>query len=297
MTFESQWLRLRQLTLPLPGLPDALAGLRILHVSDLHAGMPGLNNRAIANFVRKASAAEADFVFFTGDMVNKKRDITPYLDLLARVEARYGKYAVLGNHDHGMRKTVLEDLAHRLTGRKNPRARDEIAMENLAETVGRARERLDRSGIHLLDNECVRREINGAPMQICGVDDFQYGYADMEGAERQVDRSIPLRLLLTHSPDAIDHMISDEYHLLLAGHTHGGQICLPHPTRGRLLLSTSGSGFGEGIYHRHGVTMHISRGVGTTLVPLRLLSRPEINLLVLASAPADSHPPSNQPAA
>lgn len=294
MAFEAQWLRLRRRTLPLPGLPPALEGLKLLHVSDLHAGMPGLNDRAIARFVAKAAGTGADLVLFTGDMVNKKRDITPYLELLARVESRYGKFAVLGNHDHGMRKTVLEDLSRRLTGRSNPRARDEVAGEDLSETVASARRHLSQAGIRLLDNECVRLTINGADIQVCGVDDFQYGYALMEKTERQVDRSIPLRLLLTHSPDAIGHVISDEYNLLLAGHTHGGQICLPHPTRGRILLSTSGSGFGDGIYRRQGMTMHVSRGVGTTLVPLRLLSRPEITLLELTAAPATGEPPLSQ---
>lgn len=294
MMFEAQWLRLRHRTLPLPGLPGALEGLKLLHVSDLHAGMPGFNDRAIARFVDKAAAVQADLVLFTGDMVNKKKDITPYLELLGRVEARYGKFAVLGNHDHGMRKTVMEDLARRLTGKSNSRARDEIAGEDLAETVSNARRLLDRAGIRLLDNECVQLTINGTAVQVCGVDDFQYGYAEMEKTERQIDRSIPLRLLLTHSPDAIDHVIGDEYHLLLAGHTHGGQICLPHPTRGRMLLSTSGSGFGEGVYRRHGMTMHVSRGVGTTLVPFRLLSRPEITLLTLTPAAAAHGLPSNQ---
>lgn len=290
MSFEAQWLRLRRRSLPLPGLPAALEGLKLLHVSDLHAGMPGFNDRAINRFVDKAAAVQADLVLFTGDMVNKKKDITPYLELLDRIEARHGKFAVLGNHDHGMRKTVLEDLSRRLTGRSNPRARNEVAGENLDETVATARRLLGQAGIRLLDNECVRLQIDGAAVQVCGVDDFQYGYAEMEKTERQVDRSIPLRLLLTHSPDAIDHVISDEYNLLLAGHTHGGQICLPHPTRGRILLSTSGSGFGDGVYRRRGMTMHVSRGVGTTLVPFRLFSRPEITLLELTAAPAADRP-------
>lgn len=290
MSFEAQWLRLRRRSLPLPGLPAALEGLKLLHVSDLHAGMPGFNDRAINRFVDKAAAVQADLVLFTGDMVNKKKDITPYLELLDRIEARHGKFAVLGNHDHGMRKTVLEDLSRRLTGRSNSRARDEVAGENLDETVATARRLLGQAGIRLLDNECARLQIDGAAVQVCGVDDFQYGYAEMEKTERQVDRSIPLRLLLTHSPDAIDHVISDEYNLLLAGHTHGGQICLPHPTRGRILLSTSGSGFGDGVYRRRGMTMHVSRGVGTTLVPFRLLSRPEITLLELTAAPAADRP-------
>ncbi|MEK7818053.1 MAG: hypothetical protein AAB281_07360, partial [Actinomycetota bacterium] len=74
-----------------------------------------------------------------------------------------------------------------------------------------------------------------------------------------------------------------DYHLLLAGHTHGGQICLPHPTRGKILLSTSGSSYGAGLYRPGNTVMHVSPGVGTTLLPFRLLRRPEITLLELTS--------------
>ena len=90
-------------------------------------------------------------------------------------------------------------------------------------------------------------------------------------------------MLLSHSPDAVNWIPGNVYDLVLAGHTHGGQICIPHPTRGKILLSTSGSDFGAGLYQINGYPMHVSPGVGTTLLPFRLLSRPEITLLELVS--------------
>ena len=280
MLFEAQWLKLRKRRLPLKGLPEELEGLRLLHISDLHGGAPGPGGRAIAKLVRASRRADADIVLFTGDMTDKKKDLRPFLPLLAEIGSRYGKFAVLGNHDHGLRKTVLQDLMRRLTGlhRRGPK---EVPEEDLEETVALNRELLSQSGIRLLENECATLATRGGKVQICGIDDCQYGYADFDGTARQADPGAGVRVLLTHSPEAVQWAGDGTYDLVLAGHTHGGQICLPHPTKGRILLSTSGSAFGSGLYRINGVDMHVSPGVGTTLLPFRLLRRPEITLLEL----------------
>lgn len=283
MLFEAQWLRLRRRRLEIPGLPPELDGLTLLHISDLHGGAWGPAAKAIRKLVKASRRADADLVLFTGDMTDKKKDLRPFLPLLAEIGARYGKFAVLGNHDHGLRKTVLQDLVRRLTGR-NRRGPKEYPTEALSKTVSMNRELLSQAGIRLLENECATVMTRGGGVQVCGMDDFQYGYADFEATASQVDRGVGLRLLLTHSPDAADLLPHETYNLVLAGHTHGGQICIPHPTRGKILLSTSGSGYGAGIYHVGGLTMHVSPGVGTTLLPFRFLSRPEITLLELVSS-------------
>lgn len=282
MLFEAQWLRLRRRRLELPGLPPELEGLKLLHISDLHAGAPGPAGRAIGKLIKASRRADADLVLFTGDMTDKKKDLRPWLPLLAEISGRYGKFAVLGNHDHGLRKTVLQDLARRLSGRSR-RGPKEFLTEDLAKTVSLNRELLAQSGIRLLENECASVMTRGGGVQVCGMDDFQYGYADFEGTASQVDRGSGLRVLLSHSPDAAELLPAGAYNLVLAGHTHGGQICIPHPTKGKILLSTSGSDYGAGIYHLGSLTMHVSPGVGTTLLPFRFLSRPEITLLELVS--------------
>ncbi len=280
MLFEAQWLRLRRRDIEIPGLPEGLRGLRILHISDLHAGAPNPAGGALSKLVRKARRADPDIVLFTGDMTDKKKDLRPYLPLLAEIGSRYGKFSVLGNHDHGLRKTVLQDLARRFL-RRDLRGPAEVPTEDAAQVVARNRELHASAGIRLLENECASLVTKGGSVQVCGIDDVQYGYADFEGTEKQVDRGAGVRILLSHSPDAVQWTGDGVYDLVLAGHTHGGQICIPHPTRGKILLSTSGSKFGSGIYHANGLTMHVSPGVGTTLLPFRLLSRPEITLLTL----------------
>ena len=282
MLFEAQWLRLRRRRVTVAGLPAELDGFRVLHISDLHGGARGPGGRAIAKLVSASRKADPDLVLFTGDMTDKKKDLRPFLPMLAEIGSRYGKFSVLGNHDHGLRKTVIQDLARRLTGRQR-RGPKEFPEENLGDTVALNRELLGRAGIRLLENECATLAARGG-VQVCGVDDCQYGYADFEGTAAQVDRGAGVRILLTHSPDAVRWTGGAGYDLVLAGHTHGGQICLPHPTKGRILLSTSGSAFGSGMYRVNGLDMHVSPGVGTTLLPFRLLRRPEITLLELIRA-------------
>lgn len=283
MLFEAQWLKLRKKRLPIEGLPAGLEGLRLLHISDLHGGACGPGGRAIAKLAPASRRADADIVLFTGDMTDKKKDVRPFLPLLAEIGSRYGKFAVLGNHDHGLRKTVLQDLMRRLTGRSTPGSR-EVPEENLEATLSLNRELLAQAGIRLLENECATLATPGGKAQICGVDDCQYGYADFEGTAGQADPEAGFRVLLSHSPDAVEWAGGGNYDLVLAGHTHGGQICLPHPTRGRIMLSTSGSLYGSGMYRVNGLQMHVSPGVGTTLLPFRLLRRPEITLLELTRA-------------
>lgn len=282
MLFEAQWLQVRRLRLELPGLPAGLDGIRILHMSDLHAGTPGPGSSAMEKSVEAAADLDPDLILFTGDITDKKKELEPHVDLLSRLEARHGKFAVLGNHDHGLRKTILQDLAMKLLRRDGRRVAEEYGDEDVAATVGRCRRLLRLASFELLENECRLVEIAGARVQVCGIDDYQYGFGDLAAVRTRFDDTAGLRILLTHSPDAVADLGADDYKLVLAGHTHGGQICVPRPG-GKILLSSSGSDFGDGIYQTGTVTMHVSRGVGTTLLPFRLLSRPEITLLELAA--------------
>lgn len=280
MLFEAQWLKLGRRRVAVPDLPAALDGFRLLHVSDLHAGAPGPGMRAVRKFVDRAAEAGADMILFTGDMTDKKRDLTPYLELLSHVHAPLGKFAVLGNHDHGLRKTFGTDMIRRITGWGGP-GRYETPSEDISLTVALNQELLAQADIRLLENECARVSASGEAVQICGVDDFRYGYADLALVGSQLDRTSGLRILLSHSPDIVQLLPDGDFHLVLSGHTHGGQICIPHPTRGKMLLSSSGSDYGSGLYQMPGLSLHVSPGVGTTLLPFRLLSRPEITLLEL----------------
>lgn len=284
MLFEAQWLRLRHLNVTLPGVPGSLDGLKLLHLSDLHAGAPGPGARAMAKLVDASRRAEPDIVLFTGDMVDKKKDLRPHIELLGKIEARHGKFAVLGNHDHGLRKTVLQDLVGRFTGLSGGNGRAEVLYEDFEQTVNLNRRLLAQAGIRLLENECRLVDGGSWKVQVCGIDDLTYGHADLETTAAQVDYETPLRILLSHSPNAADCVTNGDFQLLLTGHTHGGQICIPKPG-GKIMLSTSGAQYADGLYRLPNLTMHVSRGVGTTLLPFRLFSRPEATLLELRVDP------------
>ena len=97
------------------------------------------------------------------------------------------------------------------------------------------------------------------------------------------DADADLRLVLAHYPDVFDGAPADATGLVLSGHLHGGQICLPWPT-GRVRLSQLGEEYADGVYQREALTMHVSRGVGTTFVPFRFFARPEVSILELVAA-------------
>jgi predicted MPP superfamily phosphohydrolase len=89
-----------------------------------------------------------------------------------------------------------------------------------------------------------------------------------------------LRILLCHFPLALDFIRTGRWHLILAGHLHGGQIVVPYG-RGRLLLAHPSAPYAEGVFESKGTVMHVSTGTGTTFVPFRLFARPEATELVL----------------
>jgi predicted MPP superfamily phosphohydrolase len=100
--------------------------------------------------------------------------------------------------------------------------------------------------------------------------------------EKLVDESADLRILLCHFPDVIDRLPEGAFDLVLAGHLHAGQICVPWPG-GRLRLAHIRWNYIRGLYRRPAATLHLSAGLGTTFVPFRFLARPEATELILES--------------
>jgi predicted MPP superfamily phosphohydrolase len=101
------------------------------------------------------------------------------------------------------------------------------------------------------------------------------------------DRDADLRILLCHFPRVIERLRPGDWHLVLAGHMHAGQIVMPWVT-GRLHLAHPGARYTQGVYRQRGAVLHVSPGLGTTFVPFRFLARPEATELVLATEPEPS---------
>lgn len=252
--FEAQWVAFRRLEIPVPRLPLALDGLRILHLSDLHLGSPSLNGRALRRAVRLAGAGEAPphLVALTGDLLARRRGEGQLRAALAALRAPHGTFAVLGNVD-------VSDTRDPFSG-------------------GARIEGLGRDGV-LLSDSAVELSIDGQRVQIAGLDPWSRGSPPWSLADPQAD----LRVLLAHFPDAVDRLPPATFDLVLAGHTHGGQICLPRPG-GKVRFGNLRPPYPEGVFELPGTTLVVSRGLGTTFVPLRFFARPEVSELVLRPA-------------
>jgi hypothetical protein len=238
--FEAQWVELKEVEVPLERLPRELDGLTILHLSDFHLGTVSLNGRTLERAIEWAETDEIDLVLLTGDLLSREHAEARLLRALARLRARHGVYAVLGNHD-----------------------------------VDAARRSL---GAGLLEDSSVVIDIRGKRVQLVG------GHPRMDwkyrALERLADPDADLRILLFHYPDVTQWLPPASYDLVLAGHLHGGQICLPTP-RGKLRLEHLQARHWEGLHQTPAGALHVSRGLGTSFVPFRFLARPEATKLVL----------------
>jgi uncharacterized protein len=249
---EAGWVRLRVLDLPVPGLPPVLDGLRIAHLSDFHLGVPSGGERASRRGVEWTAARRPDLVCVTGDLVSRPRGLRK---LRPRLEQLDTPYVVLGNHD--------------LAESRDP--------------FSQAVELHALEGATLLADEARTIELWGRSVQIAGVDPRSYVRAEAR-AERLADPDADLRLLLCHFPGIARRLAPGAFDLVLAGHLHGGQICLPYPG-GKVLLAHPRAREREGLYRYADTALHVSAGLGTTFVPFRYFARPEATELVLRSAP------------
>ena len=124
-------------------------------------------------------------------------------------------------------------------------------------------------------------ELRGRRVHVAGSDPRgRWSRERKRPAELAVDDA-DLSILLSHYPQAIDRLPGGAFDLVLAGHMHDGQICLPYPG-GKLRLAHLGARYTRGLYRLPATTMHVSAGLGTTFVPLRFAARPEATELVLA---------------
>ena len=246
-------MRLRVLEVPLARLPADLDGLRVAHLSDFHLGVPSRGRRAVERAVAWVEERRPDLVCLTGDLLSRASGEELLRSLVTRLP---GAYVVLGNHD----------LAE---------SRDPFSQAVELEAL---------EGATLLADEARTVDLRGRRVQVAGVDPRSYARRQaVARAERLADPDAELRLLLCHFPRIARRLPSGAYDLVLSGHLHGGQICVPYPG-GKLMLAHPRAREREGLYRYGDTTMHVSAGLGTTFVPFRYFARPEATELVLRAA-------------
>jgi predicted MPP superfamily phosphohydrolase len=248
--FEAGWVRLQTLPCLIRGLPPELEGLRIAHLSDFHLGFPSRGSTAVARAVDWVEERQPDLTLISGDLLSRRGGEPRLRALLARTPRCF---AVLGNHDFA---STRDPFSHS------------------AEVV-------DIEPATLLSDDSHTVELRGRRVQIVGVDPRSYK-RKLARPERLADPQADLRILLCHFPGVIDRLPAGAFDLVLAGHLHAGQICVPWPG-GRLRLAHIRWTYIEGLYRRPGGTLHLSAGLGTTFVPFRFLARPEATELLLQS--------------
>jgi hypothetical protein len=133
-------------------------------------------------------------------------------------------------------------------------------------------------GDGLLEDSSASVEVRGRRVQIAGGDPSP-GWSGGR-LERLADPEADLRILLFHFPDVAQWLPAGAYDLILAGHLHGGQICVPTP-RGKIRLEHLHAPYWEGVHSTPAGMLHVSRGLGTSFVPFRFLARPEATKLML----------------
>lgn len=246
---EAGWLRTRVLEVTIDGLPDALDGVRIGHLSDFHLGAPlSRGNRASEEAARWVGERRPDLVCITGDLVSHPRGVPRLEALLADLER---PFVVLGNHDVAVTR----------------------------DPFSRAAEVRDLEHARLLGDETVVLAVRGERVAVVGVDPLTYR-AKQARPHELADQGAALRLLLCHFPRIAEQIPRSSFDLILTGHLHAGQVCLPLPGR-RVTLAHPRAQFVSGLYGTRGGQMHVSPGTGTTFVPLRFFARPEATELVL----------------
>jgi predicted MPP superfamily phosphohydrolase len=232
-------------------IPAAFDGFTVLHLSDLHVD---ISEAAIANLMRMVRDLPYDVCVLTGDY----RGLT-YGPIEAamkgmarlRVELREPIYAVLGNHD---------------TMRMVPQ--------------------LEAMGIHVLLNESKTVERHGERIHLAGIDDAHFFRVDNIEKARQSIPAGEFSILLSHTPEVYKQAAHAGFDLMLSGHTHGGQICLPGGipiTLGSILPRR----FGSGSWKYHGMTGYTSVGAGSSVLAVRFNCPAELTLHHLRSKAAD----------
>lgn len=222
--------------------PEGFADFRIVQLSDIHHGL-FTPLAEVERVVELANLLEPDLVALTGDFVSFSHSYAwPVAEWLSRLRARFGIFAVLGNHDHRAgADTVTQALRH--------------------------------YGVEVLSNRNVPIRSNGSLFHLAGVDDMSYRRDDLARALHGIPRAAAC-VLLSHNPRILRAAAARGVDLVLSGHTHGGQVMLP-----KLRAFYDRKGLFPRGWDRAGEThLYVSRGIGTVVVPLRIGCPPEIPL-------------------
>jgi predicted MPP superfamily phosphohydrolase len=263
--YEPDSLTVKNYNIKIHDFPVAFSNFKIVVMSDIHGGSNFITEAKIRKVVELANAQNPDLIVLLGDYVSQyplnrrelKMPIAKIADNLGGLRARLGVYAVLGNHDGWYDDSVV-------------------------------RQEFERVGYRVLENEAVVIEQNGAKLRLLGLKDalrFKDWNDYSIQAKRALEKIEPLGkiLVLEHNPDAIPAFLSgfpqpNDLSLILAGHTHGGQVNLP--LIGAPVVPANKK-YTIGLIEENSVQIFVTPGIGTSILPVRFRVPPEISVLTL----------------
>lgn len=262
---------------PMPGLPAAWQGETVAVIGDMQIGMWLDNESTVADAVDAIVAADPAAALLVGDFVYHSVDsggneVQTAANLAAPlVEAGIPTYAVLGNHDY----SLLEQGGEK---------REELAARMTAV--------LEAEGIPVLQNEALPLEnpAGGPPLYIVGVGSHYANNDFPDAALASVPADAP-RVVMMHNPDSFAKVAAGGAPLAVAGHTHGGQMSIPFTPNWSFISLVQPDdevhvdGWIEDSYGAPGNRLYVNRGIGMSLLPLRILTRPEVTFFQLEQAP------------
>lgn len=261
--------RITEQSIAFPNLPDAFDGLRIVQISDAHLGSFYQNFKAVLPGFDMVNKLRPDLIFFTGDMVNNYADeCDGWESYFSKLEARYGKYAILGNHDYG-------DYV--------PWKSEEAKKENLKTLV----RNIEKMGFKMLLNQNEQIRIGSDAIDLIGVENWGSGrfakYGDLDQAMRNAN--LNFKILLSHDPSHWDEQVREKTNidLTLSGHTHGMQFGIEVPGIKWSPAQYRYPRWG-GLYREKNQYLHVNRGFGYIGFPGRVGIPPEITLIELRKA-------------
>ena len=233
-------------------ISNSFDGIKIVHFSDLHYKRI-INKDRTKEIVDEINLINPDIVIFTGDLIDKDfdvsdEDIEDLTLLLNNINSKYGKYAIIGNHDYVRDDDILNDI-------------------------------YNNSSFVLLKNSYdVIYGDNNDKLFIGGVDTYSYDKADIDKTMEYFEdnEDIDYKIILVHEPDYIDTITSKyNVNLVLAGHSHNGQINIPFIKE--MFLPYGSNKYYENYYIVNDTPLYVSSGIGESRINFRLFNRPSIN--------------------
>ncbi|KAA6453070.1 metallophosphoesterase [Bacillus swezeyi] len=236
-----------------PLIPKGFDKFRIVQFSDTHLS-EYFTADELMDIVHQVNRLNPDLIVFSGDLIDKPHHFQDHeraVQALKKLSAPYGKIAIYGNHDHGGYGTKVYQTL------------------------------MASAGFRVMRNDFMTLElIDGSMIELASLDDLMLGKPNYEAILSKLSEKV-FSILLVHEPDSALTAKDYPVNLQISGHTHGGQVQLP--VFGPLITPPYGEIYTEGMYERDGMKIYVNRGIGTTRLPLRFLSKPEITVFQLES--------------